>query len=93
MPRATAKASAKTGAPRPRSGLDLEEKRRTVQVLLRIPRELHAEYAAVAERDDMTLQDWLREAAAWHLRRSRIAPKPGQDDLDAGNPFDRRGER
>jgi hypothetical protein len=75
---------------RPRSGYARNDQRSTAQVLLRIPRELHAEYAAVAERDGITLQDWLREAARWHLRRSRITPRPGPDDLDAGNPFDQR---
>lgn len=76
-------------APRQRSGYAHNDQRSTAQVLLRIPRELHAEYAAVAERDDISLQAWLLEAAAWHLRRSRITPKPGPDDLDAGNPFER----
>lgn len=90
MTRAATKAPAKAGA-RPRSGYVTEEQRGTERVNLRIPRELHAELSAVAERDDISLQAWLLEAAAWHLRRSRITPKPGHDDLDAGNPFDRRG--
>lgn len=88
MTRAATKAPAKAGARRSRSGLDIEEKRSTAQVLLRLPRELHAAYSAIAESEDgMSLQEWLREAAEWHARRSVIRPRPGQDDLDAGNPL------
>ena len=51
-------------APRPRSGLDIEEKRSTAQVLLRLPRELHADYSARAARDGVSLQEWIRSACA-----------------------------
>jgi hypothetical protein len=80
-------------APRPRSGLDIESNRkRTTEVLtVRVPLGTKARLQAVAEREIITVGAWVAEAIEWHERRSRIKPRPGPDDLDAGNPFDRRG--
>jgi hypothetical protein len=91
MPRAR-KAPASLGAARPRSGLDIESNRnRTTEVLtLRVPRGTKDRLRVISEREAISVNAWILEAIAWHERRSRITPRPGPDDLDAGNPFDQR---
>jgi hypothetical protein len=80
-------------APRPRSGLDIEANRSTERYTIRAPRGTLERLRAISEREAVSVNAWILEAIRWHERRSAITPKPGADDLDAGNPFDRRAER
>jgi hypothetical protein len=51
-------------APRPRSGYATEEQRGTERVQIRFPRAIHADYSARAEREGLSLPDWIRAACA-----------------------------
>jgi hypothetical protein len=51
-------------APRQRSGYATEEQRGTERVQIRFPRAIHADYSARAEREGLSLPDWIRAACA-----------------------------